>query len=78
MDVQNLWNIHYIHDETEFVAPDSYLDKYKLPKWLQFQQCNKVLPLSQRGVRKDRAEKNKTEMDIQKQNTWILWLSKQK
>ena len=58
MGVQNLRNIHYIHDETEFVAPDPYLDKYKLPKWLRFQQRNKVLPLPQRGVREDKPEKN--------------------
>ena len=58
MDVQNLRNIDYIYDETEFVAPDAYLDKYKLPKWLRFQQRNKVLPLPQRGVREDKPEKN--------------------
>ena len=64
MDVQNLRNIDYIYDETEFVAPDAYLYKYKLPKWLWFQQRNKVLLLSERGVREDKPEKK----DIQISN----------
>ena len=59
MDVKNLRNIDYTYDETEFVAPDAYLYKYKLPKWPRFQQRNKVLPLSQRGLWEDKPAKKK-------------------
>ena len=72
MDVQNLRNIDFIYCETEFVAPDPYLDKYKLPKWLRFQQRNKVLLLYQRGVWEDRTEKKDIPISIVKKMNYHL------